>query len=370
MTSETITKMAQSYLEVGGLRVNFQRTCRVPSGRMNSLPAGLGNFPVYRIADFKSGAPEDWHEDGYFFPMYKSEAMWMNFSRDYRNPIALIVAAGNINAISGKPFDPLEDKHHKRRRKQEKKGNFDIKLESPQNYLVVPPQPWLDGWKAEDGKVYQFVAAEMGSGETVEGQITGEEKIGGIQLVVYGPKEGLKLTPETRPHEHITGGSWGGLGDLEMCCFGETLKSVSKGIQPQYAMARASVQSMGLGRGGEISQKIYPDSYGLEVWNSSPMGLARFYLVSSKDFKQITGYDAPPTPITYQKYQELGMPWFDLYDEKYGDNKGSGVFGKLKPVSGGPSLVEKVSSSGSVEETKPEASVTKKLGREAFNLFK
>jgi hypothetical protein len=47
--------------------------------------------------------------------------------------------------------------------------------------------------KDKDGKIYQFVAANMGSGETVEGQITGKEKVGGIQLIVYDPKEGKNL---------------------------------------------------------------------------------------------------------------------------------------------------------------------------------
>jgi len=33
----------------------------------------------------------------------------------------------------------------------------------------------------------------MGSGETVEGQITGKEEIGGLQFIVYNPKDREKL---------------------------------------------------------------------------------------------------------------------------------------------------------------------------------
>ncbi len=349
--SGLLEKIKQSSLTIGGLGINFQRTCRVPQGKINSLPAGLGSFPLYRVNDFKQGVPRDWQADAYFFPMYKQEAMWINFQRGYmEQPKAVIIGAGNINAISGKPFDPSKDKLSG---KISAKKGFDIKLEIMQNYLVVPPQPWIDGWKAEDGKVYQFVAAEMGSGETVEGQITGEETIGGIQVIVYNPLPGQNLIPETRPNEYIEGGAWsfselydssdtlGGLhiGSIMKCCVADAgamsfNSSAERGILRRSSASR-SVQAMGLGRGGEISQKIYPDPYGIGVWDQRPREVSRIYMVSSSDFQQITGNAAPPTPVTYKKYQELGLPWFELYDEKRSDSKGYSVFKKLKPVSGG-----------------------------------
>lgn len=317
-----LEKLKQETIDVGGLKINFQRTCRVPLGELNSLPAGLGNFPVYKVKDFKSGTPKEWNEEGYFFPMYRQEAMWVNFARGYvENPKALIIGAGNINAISGKSFS--------KKNKRNKDSDLEIKMEKEQNYLVVPPQPWIDGWKAEDGKVYQFVAAEMGSGETVEGQITGEEKVGGIQFMVYEAKE--KLIPKTRPHEYIIGGSY--YGETLGCSGANSLGMKSMAVRS--LRAGSSVQSMGLGRGGEIEQKIYPDPYGLKVWEEKPKTVEVFYMVSSEDFKQVTGYTAPETPVTYEKYQQLGLPWFELHDKKYKDAKGSDVFSKLKPVDEG-----------------------------------
>lgn len=332
---DIIKKLKQEYIDIGGLRLNFQRTCRVPVGELNSLPAGLGSFPVFKVSDFRSGAPKEWRDEGFFMPMYRQEAMWISFSRGYQqNPRALIVGAGNINAVTGKPFDVKFSGKGKR------KSSLDIKLEDPQNYLVVPPQPWLDGWKAEDNKIYQFVAAELGSGETVEGQITGEEKVGGIQLIVYDPKEGQKLIHKTRPHEYIEGGSWDSWFDDEfkdfhpfhqvLCCsLLDSSESSFRGAKSFHA------RSMGLGRGGEIQQKIYPDPYGLSVWNEKPNAVDVIYIVSSEDFKQVTGHDAPPTPVTYEKYQQYGLPWFSLHDEKYKDAKGSDIFEKLKPVGEG-----------------------------------
>jgi hypothetical protein len=303
---------------IGGLRLNFQRTCRVPTGKKNTLPAGLGSFPIYSCSDFKEGLPKGWKESGYFMPMYAQEAMWISMRDSYRGqPKSLIVAAGSINAISGKQM------------KNKKEFRMDGK---DQNYLVVPPQPWLDGWKDPEGKVYQFVAAEMGSGETVEGQITGEEKIGGIQLAVFHPKKGQDLIPESRPREYIQAGGYeyltlgGGSRSLRCCSFNDTAKGVT---------------SMGLGKGGEIVQKIYPDPHGIDVWRKTPEEVNTLYLVSSEDFKQVTGCEAPETPVTYKKYQELGYPWFDLFDQHMDDQGGSSVFSKLKPVQAGKKEVEK-----------------------------
>ena len=92
---------------------------------------------------------------------------------------------------------------------------------------------------------------------------------------------------------------------------------------------------MGLGRGGEIQQKIYPDPYGLEVWKPEPSVVERLYLVSSEDFYQVTGYLPPSSPVTRREYEKRGYPWFDLWDGHLGDTEGSDVFGKLKPVKEG-----------------------------------
>ena len=40
----------------------------------------------------------------------------------------------------------------------------------PQNYLVCPDQPWLDGINAGEGFIRQFVAMPLGMGYTIEGQ--------------------------------------------------------------------------------------------------------------------------------------------------------------------------------------------------------
>ena len=61
----------------------------------------------------------------------------------------------------------------------------------PQDYLVCPPQPWLDGIKTGEGQIRQFVAMPLGAGFTIEAQVSGEERFGGIQVAVFEPKPGV-----------------------------------------------------------------------------------------------------------------------------------------------------------------------------------
>src|SRR5581483_4937247 len=148
------------------LEIEFQRTLRIPDdGKIYPLPAGFGRFPLRHLDDYKETVPASWMErGGVLMPMYQSEALWINFRTRY--PFAVKVAAGKINALTG--------------------GLWNGGLESdPQNYLVLPEQPWLDGFAVQKGVIRQFVAMPLGSGYSMEEQISGRANIGGIQLQVF-----------------------------------------------------------------------------------------------------------------------------------------------------------------------------------------
>ena len=69
--------------------------------------------------------------------------------------------------------------------------------------MVVPDQMWLDGINSgKKGIIKQFVAMPLGMGYTVEGQVTGEEIHGGLQLCVFEPKSGR--FPDAEPqYDHL-----------------------------------------------------------------------------------------------------------------------------------------------------------------------
>ena len=152
--------------------IGFQRTLRIPDdNNVYPLPPGLGLFPVRHVDDYAARAPEKWvKHGGVVLPMYQSEAMWLTFQRTGPWPFAIKIAAGKINALTGEEW--VEGLNR-----------------DPQDYLVVPEQPWLDGFCIERGIIRQFIAMPLGAGYSAEEQITGKAEHGGLQVVAYPMKK-------------------------------------------------------------------------------------------------------------------------------------------------------------------------------------
>lgn len=247
--------------------LTFQRTLRVPDdGKLYPLPPGLGRFPIVAAADIEASARASLPDTDAIISMHQDEALWLGFDGAGWKPNAVKVAAGGINVLTG----------------EHDSGGL---ASNPQNYLVCPPQPWLDGINAGESRVRQFVAVPLGGGDTIEGQLSGHETTGGIQVTVYDPKPGL--FPDTEPERPLT--------------------------------AATAARSMGLGAGGAITQRIYPDRYGVQTWDEVGATRVRVQILNTAQFESATGRKAPQTPITAATYTQYGFPWFALYDEDLGD---------------------------------------------------
>lgn len=253
--------------------VAFHRTLRIPDdGRTYPLPPGLGAFPILKLNDhLQPIASKDFPGAQAVIPMYQREALWLGFNAPSWKPSAVKVAIGRVNAISGAPMDH-------------------ILRADPQDYIVCPDQPWLDGINTGHEAIRQFVAMPLGLGYTVEAAVTAQEAFGGIQITVFEPVPGRfpdEPPPPTEPGP---------------------MSAPQKMAQP-----------MGLGAGGVMRQKIYPDPYGIDTWDQSHYGSVTVHIVNSLQFRELTGIEPPPTPIDAKTYTEYGLPWFDLYDEAKGD---------------------------------------------------
>lgn len=271
--------------------VSFQRTLRIPDdGHTYPLPPGLGCFPLRRVRDYARRVPAEWRAlGGVFLPMYQREAMWLSFGGSWWHPSALKVAVGRIDAISGRPWDT---RLHSR----------------PQDYVVVPDQPWLDGINAGKGFIRQFVAVPLGSGQSVEAQVSDEEEEGGIRLTLVAAKPGRFPTRQPRPRP-------GSYADFQVC------------------ESCAATPAMGLGAGGRMRQSIYPDRHGRDCWDETTATTVHVHIANSLVWRAITGENAPPSPISAETYTACGLPWFELYDEHKGDIPPSEILAGVRSVS-------------------------------------
>ena len=254
--------------------IEFQRTLRVPDDNQDyPLPAGLGRFPLHAVDDFD--VPTAWCErGGVFLPMYQSEAMWIALHASHpRYPMAVKIAAGKINAVTGLPWtDELGGE--------------------PQDYVVIPEQPWLDGFNVAADVVRQFVAAPLGAGLSAEEQLTGETAWGGLQLTVYPMKAEVYRDLYER-----SVGVYGDHLDAPMFC-----RCVEE-------------QAMGLAPGGRITQAIAEDPYGLDAWDTRVHSRCFVHLLNSEHYRKLTGLRPPATPVTPGKYRDAGLPWFEFYQD-------------------------------------------------------
>jgi hypothetical protein len=277
--------------ESASLRVDFQRTLRIPDdGKKYPLPPGLGRFPIRHVDDYAPRVPESWlTHGGVMLPMYQSEALWLHFGSSY--PFAVKVATGKINAVSGKTW--TDGLHRK-----------------PQDYVVVPRQPWLDGYNVGRGVIRQFVAMPLGAGYTVEEQVTGEAEAGGLQLIVY---------PMTRE-------------SYERYAKTMDARPVTLGI-PRKARKASGGAAMGLAPGGRMRQEIYKDRYDFSDWNHDRSSRCFVHMANSLAWGSIAGEPPPHAPVTAAAYKRAKLPWFEFY----GDGEtvpASSVFKKVKSVVG------------------------------------
>jgi hypothetical protein len=260
------------------LRLGIQRTLRVPErGGPYPLPPALGRIRVWPVSAL---GPEHPRQAELVVPLHVHEAVWFQFRGEGNALRALKVAVGGVDALTGE--------------------SWTLQLHAtPQDYIVCPYQPWLDGFNVGSGIVRQFVAVPLGSGQTVEHQMTGADS-GGITVACYRPTANLMTQPPARASRR---------------------------------------RDLGVGAGGRIRQRIYPDPYGVEVWDAEPVRVTRFQLMEAGEFTRRSGLEVPPSPIDAATYSRFGLPWFELHDESRGEVSATPALSGLKPLQVGESDV-------------------------------
>ncbi|MFF5013250.1 hypothetical protein [Streptomyces sp. NPDC001165] len=306
----------------GGVAVRFIRTLRLPETGTHPLPPGLGEFPVRRVSDYADRVPEEWRaRGGVMLPVYLREAMWLSFAGT-KEPAALQVGVGKVCAVSGKPWR-------------------DRPSRDPQNYVVLPRQPWLDGINSGEGTVRQFVAVPLGLGATVEGQVTGEEVWGGVQLQSFpltdealGEWRRLERERERKARASAKARGYGAPLPMAAAAPGGPLPPPSAPAAPggpATAPPRRAA-AMGLGVGGSMRQEVYADDRPLTDWAGTPSGRVFVHLVTPPEWRRITGEAPPPSPVDRAAYTSAGLPWFDYYDEDAEDLAPTEALEGVKPV--------------------------------------
>lgn len=283
------------------LAIEFQRTLRIPDDdKRYPLPPGLGRFPLRHVDDFAPSLPQGWLEHGgVMLPMYQAEALWLRFVSVEINehwveyPFAIKIATGKIDAVTGKTWSEGLSRY-------------------PQDYLVAPTQPWLDGYSVEKGTIRQFVAMPLGEGYSAEEQLTGKAEHGGLQIAVYPMKRSVfeRRFPKRERQRYALS---------------------ADALSESYCLS-AGAADMGLAPGGRMNQEIYEDEFDLSDWDLDHKSRCFVHIANSQAWRAITGQEPPNKPPNAREYSRAGLPWFDYYDEKAKPLEGSKTLQSLDSV--------------------------------------
>ena len=283
--------LEKDYLEISfpelhdnaGVSISFKRTLRLPDdGETHHLPPDLGKFPLRHIEDFDLTTHNHLKKrGGIIMPMFQADALWIKFASCY--PIAIKIGTGKICAVSGEDWSSTLNR-------------------DPQDYIVVPEQPWIDGYNVGKDKVRQFVAAPLGEGYTAEEQLTGEANIGGMQIHVFPMKK--EYYDEINKRDEMI----------------------------VYSSESPPVLEMGLAPGGSIHQEIYEDDYEFEAWDLRKSERCFVTIANAEQWIGITGEAPPIGSYTAHEYTKAGLPWFEYYGGDKVAIDGAKRFGKIKSV--------------------------------------
>ena len=178
--------------------------------------------------------------------------------------------------------------------------------ESPQDYLVVSDQPWLDGFCVRKGTIRQFVAMPLGEGYTAEEQLTGAAEHGGLQIVVYP----MKAAVYEAQHK--------------MECLHD--------VQFSPPIVYSPATEMGLAPGGLMRQENLRGR--IRVRRVGDVGSVPMLPAHPQQCPVPRGvrgravYDAP----TAAAYTDAGLPWFDYYGGDLNALEGSEKLANLDSV--------------------------------------
>jgi tetratricopeptide (TPR) repeat protein len=363
-------------------RISFNRTLRVPEdGREYPLPAGFGRLPILRVEDYAERVPEKWLEQGGFIiPLYQREALFLSFSGVKWRPTIGKVSVGRVNAVSGKEHDlkirshrqdyvVIPDQHwldgvnsgnglvrqfvamplgkgytiEAQVTDEEKYGGFQLAIFDPRSGRFPERNPddtkaaatalerrarraaqedLLNYLPASSVKVIRAVQEKHYSDAAKSLGLNGDEVLRQIESFrlhfekVLGKGGFDDLIPKAHLQERV----------LHTAQFSPSVQ-----FQPPARSSKQQVE-MGIAAGGTIKQQILEDTYGAESWDEAAFRDIVIHIVNSQVYQQITGREAPPSPISAEQYKRCKIPWYSDYKEKTPSLSPAAIFKRILSV--------------------------------------
>jgi hypothetical protein len=282
------------------------------------------------VVDEYPACPQNWMRSSgdissYFVPVLAEHGLWLDFNSNgnHTHHIAIVISVQGINAITGQKTEKLRLEQYRKKCPVHKKdfGHERFCEECgfkwpKQNYLASNVTPsglfWLDGFRAQDGEVRQYVFTE----DVVRGvaaQILGEERVFAIGIAFYlskEPKPKVSYSFEYKDFSHtdmfsLHDGPYSfrlgtkGFGDGHYSSnyaisnltnsFSSNLDCFSSTIGENSVESSEPIETtkLEIAAGAKINQQIYPDVEKLNFWQTQPAGIVYINYLSTEDANKI-----------------------------------------------------------------------------------
>jgi hypothetical protein len=158
------------------------------------------------VVDEYPACPPNWMKgtaeaSSYFVPVLAEHGLWLDFNLNSKNThhVAAVISVQGVNAITGQQTDKMRlEQYNKKCPVHKKEFGHERFCEEcgfkwpKQNYLASNATPggyfWLDGFRAQDGHVRQYIFTE----EVIRGvaaQVIGEDRVFSIGVAFYLSKD-------------------------------------------------------------------------------------------------------------------------------------------------------------------------------------
>lgn len=251
----------------------------------------LQGLPPYNprsayLVDEYPAAPAEWMRSSgdtksYFVAVKEGHGMWLDFNANFHHPhqVAIVISIQGINAVSGLSVSEVRLEQYKERcpvhSKEFGPDRFCEKCGwkwPKQNYLATTgthyPLLWLDGFRARDGVVRQYVFTKDTT-RGVAAQIIGEKRVFALGIAFFLSKDPKPVTYRSAyrgDETHL-------VGPISVHTYGAAMRSL--GLAPEVAA------------GARISQEVYGDEENLDFWQTVIAGRIVVNYVYEEDAQAI-----------------------------------------------------------------------------------
>lgn len=248
---------------------------------------------VYNVDDYPA-CPEGWmrgsaNSASYFVAVEPEKGMWLDFNRNqsgHSYHVAVLISVQGVNPLTVHRTEGIRLEQY---RTSCPVHNEPFEAQrfcracgykwNGQNYLASNATPqgyfWLDGFRAADGKVRQYVFT-LEAMRGVAAQVIGDARVYAIGVSFFLSKAPKPVSQPTLRFRHDTLGPMkgGGGGYQDDYYRSNTLGSspMRGAVRTRGSTLEASPQHMEVAAGARIRQQVHDDPESIDFWQDHPAG--------------------------------------------------------------------------------------------------